>query len=106
MAKRSSPSDLAALPHDELLEAVERQTFRFFWEGAHPVSGLARDRCKTGAVPEDDLVATGGSGFGVMALIVAVERAWVSRAAALERLARMLDLLGPANCYHGVYPHF
>jgi hypothetical protein len=106
MPKRPSPADLAALPDDELLEAVQRQTFRFFWEGAHPVSGLARDRCKTGAVPEDDLVATGGSGFGVMALIVAVERAWVSRAAALERLGRMLDLLGRATCYHGVYPHF
>src|ERR1700685_1215956 len=106
MAKRSSPADLAALPDEQLLEAVQRQTFRFFWEGAHPVSGLARDRCKTGAVPEDDLVATGGSGFGVMALIVAVERGWVSRAAALERLGRMLDLLSRATCYHGVFPHF
>jgi hypothetical protein len=57
-------------------------------------------------VPEDDLVATGGSGFGVMALIVAVERGWVSRAAALERLGRMLDLLSRATCYHGVFPHF
>ena len=62
MAKRSSPADLAALPDEQLLEAVQRQTFRFFWEGAHPVSGLARDRCKTSAVAEDDLVATGGSG--------------------------------------------
>jgi hypothetical protein len=41
MAKRSSPADLAALPDEQLLEAVQRQTFRFFWEGAHPVSGLA-----------------------------------------------------------------
>src|SRR5271155_1320416 len=106
MAKRSSPADLAGLPDEQLLEAVQRQTFRFFWEGAHPVSGLARDRCKTGAVPEDDLVATGGSGFGVMALIVAVERGWGSRGAALERLGRMLDLLSRATCYHGVFPHF
>ncbi len=106
MAKRSSAADLAALPDEQLLEAVQRQTFRFFWEGAHPVSGLARDRCKTGAASEDDLVATGGSGFGVMALIVAVERGWVSRAAALERFGRMLELLSRATCYHGVYPHF
>jgi len=106
MPQRSSPADLAALPDDELLEAVQRQTFRFFWEGAHPASGMARDRCKTGAAAEDDLVASGGSGFGVMALIVAVERGWVSRAAALERCGRMLDLLGRATCYHGVFPHF
>jgi hypothetical protein len=106
MPKRSSPADLAALPDDELLEAVQRQTFRYFWEGAHPVSALARDRCKTGAAAEDDLVATGGSGFGVMALIVAVERGWVARAAALDRFGRMLDLLSRATCYHGVFPHF
>jgi hypothetical protein len=105
-AKRLGAADLAALPDDALLEAVQRQTFRFFWEGAHPVSGLARDRCKTGAAAEDDLVATGGSGFGVMALIVAVERGWVPRAAALERLGRMLDVLSRATCYHGVFPHF
>src|ERR1017187_7966959 len=53
-----------------------------------------------------DLVAIGGSGFGVMALIVAVERDWVTRDAALDRLERMLDLLTRATCYHGVFPHF
>jgi hypothetical protein len=106
MPNRSSPADLAALPDEQLLEAVQRQTFRFFWEGAHPQSGLARDRCKNIDGPEDDLVATGGSGFGVMALIVAVERGWVSRAAALERFAQMLDLLSKARCYHGAFPHF
>jgi hypothetical protein len=101
-----SPAALAVLPDDELLEAVQRQTFRFFWEGAHPVSGLAPDRRKTPAGPTDDLVAIGGSGFGVMAIIVAVERGWVSRAAAVERLGCMLDLLTRATCYHGVLPHF
>jgi len=98
---------LARLPDDELLEAVQRQTFRFFWEGAHPVSGLAPDRCPVRAdKTEDDLVAIGGSGFGVMALIVATERGWVSREAALERLSRMLDLLVRSTCYHGAFPHF
>ncbi len=106
MPKTLSPADLAALPDAELLEAVQRQTFGFFWEGAHPVSGLAPDRCKINAGAADDLVATGGSGFAVMAIIVAVERGWVTRAAALERIARMLDLLTRATCYHGVFPHF
>jgi hypothetical protein len=106
MPKLKGPKDLAALPDAELLEALQRQTFGFFWEGAHPSSGLAPDRCKTAAGPADDLVATGGSGFGVMAIIVAVERGWVTRAAALERITRMLDLLTRATCYHGVFPHF
>jgi hypothetical protein len=100
------PADLTALPDEALLEAVQRQTFGFFWEAAHPVSGLAPDRCKTAAGPADDLVATGGSGFGVMAIIVAVERGWITRAEAAERVGNMLDLLSRATCYHGVFPHF
>jgi hypothetical protein len=102
----ASPAALAALPDDELMEAVQRQTFRFFWEGAHPISGCALDRCTTQAAAAGDLVAVGGSGFGVMAIIVAVERNWVSRGAALERLGRMLELLTRATCYHGAFPHF
>jgi hypothetical protein len=101
-----SPSQLGALPDEELLEAVQRQTFGFFWDGAHPMSGLAPDRCKTVAGPADDLVTIGGSGFGVMAMIVAAERGWVTRAAAAERLCAMLDLLTKATCFHGAFPHF
>ena len=101
-----SPAELSELPEDELLEAVQRQTFGFFWEASHPVSGLAPDRCTTSADPADDLVATGGSGFSVMAHIVAAERGWITRAAAAERIGHMLELLNRATCYHGVYPHF
>jgi hypothetical protein len=97
---------LSALPDDELLEAVQRQTFRFFWEGAHPDCGLTRDRLPVGPPEREDLVVTGGSGFGVMALIVAVERGWVAREEALARLRKMLDFLYRATCYHGVFAHF
>jgi hypothetical protein len=101
-----SPTALLELPDEPLLEALCRQTFRFFWEGGHPVSGLARDRATTREDPADDLVAVGGSGFGIMTLVVAVERGWVTREAALERLDRMLELLTRATCYHGALPHF
>ena len=98
---------LAALPDGELLETVQRQTFRYFWEGAHPDSGLAFDRRTSGKrAAIDAQITIGGSGFGAMALIVAAERGWVSRGAALERLGRMLDLLMRARRYHGAYPHF
>lgn len=97
---------LSALPDDQLLEAVQRQTFRFFWEGAHPDCGLTRDRIPVGPPDREDLVVTGGSGFGVMALIVAVERGWVSRDEALARLRKMLDFLYRATCYHGAFAHF
>jgi hypothetical protein len=97
---------LAALPDEQLLEIVQRQTFNFFWDGAHPVSGLAPDRCTTRASVSDDKVAIGGSGFGIMAILVAVERGWIARDAAIERLTRMLDILTAATCYHGAYAHF
>jgi hypothetical protein len=101
-----SVASLAALPDEALLDIVQRQTFRFFWEGAHPASGLAYDRRTTQESPADDKVAIGGSGFGVMALIVAAERGWITRDEALARLRPMLDLLMKARCYHGALPHF
>ena len=98
--KKSLLSDAA------LLDLVQRQTFLYFWDGAHKASGLARDRVGLVAEPEDDLIAIGGSGFGVMAMIVATERGWVAREEAIARLSSMLDLLERAPCYHGHFPHF
>ncbi len=98
----------AKLSDEALLDLVQRQTFRYFWEGAHPISGLARDRRPKLADPKDDAVAVavGGSGFGAMAILVACERGWVTRPQALVRFAAMLDCLEKATCYHGMYPHF
>lgn len=101
-----TPAALAQLDDEALIDAVQRQTFEFFWNGAHPSSGLAPDRRTTRNEPVDDLAAIGGTGFGVMALIVAAERGWVTREAAVERLNRMLAVLARATCYHGAYPHF
>jgi hypothetical protein len=106
-AEPRDPAKLALLPDDALLEAVQQRTFRYFWEAAHPVSGLAFDRRTAGVrANEADPITIGGSGFGVMALTVAVQRGWVTRDAALDRLDRMLDLLSRARCYHGAFPHF
>jgi len=102
-----SPHAIASLADAQLLEHVQRQTFRYFWDGAHPVSGLVFDR--RGRSPSQDFdnrIAVGGSGFAIMALIVAAERGWVSRAAAVERLGQMLAVLTRASCYHGAFPHF
>ena len=94
------------LSDEQLLDLVQRQTFYYFWDGAHPVSGLARDRLQLREGATDDKVAVGGSGFGVMAIIVACAREWVTRKQALARLSDMLDCLEKATCYHGMYPHF
>jgi hypothetical protein len=79
------------IPDEALLDLVQRQTFRYFWEGAHPACGLARDRAGFEHDPKDDLVGSGGSGFAVMAIIAAVERSWVTRDEAVDRLALILS---------------
>jgi hypothetical protein len=94
------------LEDEALLDLVQRQTFRFFWEGAHPESGLPRDRTGIEVDATDDLVAVGATGFAVMAIIVAVTRGWVGRAEAVARIATMLDLLVQSPSYHGLFPHF
>jgi hypothetical protein len=104
--RQHKPASWAELSDEELLELVQRQTFSFFREGAHPVSALAPDRRSRREEPADDLVTSGGSGFGVMTLIVAVERGWITRGEAVERIHSMLDLLERATCYHGAWPHF
>lgn len=91
---------------DELLDLTQRQTFRYFWDAAHPLSGLIRDRANRFSDPKDEAIAIGGSGFGVMAIIVGCERGWISRQQAVQRISSMLDVLEKATCYHGAYPHF
>jgi hypothetical protein len=103
--EQRDPKTLAALPDDALLEAVQRQTFRYFWDGADAASGMALDRRTDGHAP-DGTVAVGGTGFGVMAMIVAVERGWITRDAALSRLRQIVDTLLRADRYHGTYAHF
>jgi hypothetical protein len=94
------------LDDDALLDLVQRQTFRYFWDFAHPVSGLARERSNVMPNYGHEAVATGGSGFGVMAILVAVERGWIARQDACDRLLRMVRFLLRADSYHGVLPHF
>jgi hypothetical protein len=107
-SKKSSPQPKRpkVLPDETLIELVQRQTFRYFWEGAHPLCGLARDRTGLESDPEDDLVSMGGSGFAVMTIIVAAERGWISRTEAVERLTLILGFLERTPCYHGLFPHY
>lgn len=87
---------------EELLTKVQRQTFRYFWEGAEPTSGMARERTTSGAT-----VTTGGTGFGVMAMTVAAERGFVTRSEACERVQRIVTFLAQrATAYHGAFSHW
>ena len=89
-----------------LLELVQKQTFKYFWDFAHPISGLARERSNVAYEYGNEVVTTGGSGFGVMSVIVAAERGWIKRDTAARFLLKLVSFLSKANSYHGVFPHW
>ena len=97
---------LPRLDDEALLDLVQRQTLRYFWDFAHPACGLARERSNVTPRYGLEAVTTGGSGFGVMAIIVGVSRGWIGRGEAVERLWTMLRFLLKADSYHGIWPHF
>lgn len=99
-------SQTAGLDDEALLDRVQRETLRYFWDFAHPVSGLARERSNVTARYGLEAVTTGGSGFGVMAIIAGVSRGWIGRAEAVDRIWTMVRFLLKADSYHGILPHF
>jgi hypothetical protein len=87
---------------DALLTLVQQQTFRFFWDFAHPVSGMIRDRNQN-----PDVVTTGGTGMGIMAIVTGIHRNFITRAQGLARTALIVDFLKTkATTYHGAFAHF
>jgi len=91
-----------AMTDDQFLDSVQAATFRYFWDYAHPVSGLARERSDYGLT-----CATGGTGFGLFALIIGAERGYVPRAKVSQRALMMLTFLDEkAEHFHGAFPHW
>lgn len=89
-----------------LMDLVQKQTIRYFWDFAHPVSGMARERSNRTFNYGNEVVTTGGTGFGVMALIVGVERKWLPRDTVARHLLKMVKFLHKAEAYHGAFPHW
>lgn len=85
-----------------LITLVQQQTFKYFWDFGHPVSGLARERNSSG-----DLVTSGGSGFGIMAILTGIHRNFISRAQGLARVQTITSFLkNNAQKFHGAFPHW
>ncbi|MCX2572968.1 glucoamylase family protein [Pedobacter sandarakinus] len=91
----------ARITDDELLTLVQKQTFKYFWDFGHPTSGLARERNSSG-----NTVTSGGSGFGIMALVTGISRNFISRADGLARMQKIVSFLKTAERFHGAYPHW
>lgn len=87
---------------EELLTKIQEQTFKYFWDFGHPSSGLARERNTSGQT-----VTIGGSGFGIMSIIVGIERGFITREQGVERLSTIVNfLLTQADRFHGVWSHW
>ena len=109
--KVSVPDDANLIPKelDSIYNDVQRSTFQYFWEGAEPASGLARERFHVdGIYPQNDknVVTVGGGGFGVMAILVGIERGYITRQEGVDRLDKIVSFLQKADRFHGAWPHW
>ncbi|MCR6722250.1 MAG: beta-glucosidase [Chitinophagaceae bacterium] len=101
--------DTVTILEQEIFDDVQKTTFQYFWDGAEPNSGLARERYHMdGIYPDNDkhIITSGGGGFGVLAILVGMERGFITRAQGIERFQRILDFLEKADRFHGAYPHW
>jgi hypothetical protein len=106
---QTAAADSTALPDTALFRLVQQQTFQYFWDGAEPVSGLARERFHSDNVyPQNDksTVTSGGAGFGVMAILVGMERGFITRVQGRERMEKIVHFLETADHFHGAWPHW
>lgn len=97
------------LTDDSLMTLVQYRTFQYFWDGAEPVSGAARERFHSDNVyPQNDknIVTSGGTGFGIMAILVGIERNFITRREGYERLDKLVNWLAKADRFHGAWPHW
>jgi len=97
------------LSNDQLLDTIQFQTFNYFWDGAEPNSGMARERIhldENYSSSPKNTVTTGGTGFGLMAILVGVERGWITREQAFKRYTKIVNFLENADRFHGAWPHW
>ena len=86
---------------NDLLSVIQQSTFKYFYDFAHPASGMARERNSSG-----NTVTSGGSGFGIMALVVGMERNFITREQGLQHMDKILDFLETADRFHGAWSHW
>ena len=101
-------AEVPSLTDEELLDMVQETTFTYFWDFAEPNSGMARERSQDNAYGGDapNIVTTGGTGFGLASFPTAVERGWISKTEAEDRLVKILDFLEAVPTYHGAFSHW
>lgn len=88
---------------DELLDMTQKYTTRYFYDFAEPYTGMARERSND---INGDIVTTGGTGFGLMALIAGMERDYFPKEKGLELIKKTVTFLEKAERFHGAWAHW
>ncbi len=87
---------------DELVSMVQQAAFRYYWEGAEKISGLSKEN-----IPgRHNMIATGASGFGILAILAGIENNFITREQGIERFTRIVNFLQSAETFHGAFSHF
>jgi hypothetical protein len=106
-AKSDVPSTVLSQEEDAFLDELEKASYLFFWEQAHPATGLIKDRCNTRATDTGIVASIAGTGFGLTALCIAQQRGWVSLSDSRERALTVLRFLWKKMPTHrGFFFHF
>jgi hypothetical protein len=106
---QSKPSSKQKISDNDLLDIVEKQTFNYFWDGAEPNSGMAPERIHLDNIyPDHDqnIIATGGSGFGCMAILAGINENYITRTQGFQRFEKIVSFLEKADRFHGAWPHW
>lgn len=99
--------EVEQISDEDLLDLTQRETFKYFWDFAQADSGCARERYHPSDPSNDsDTVTIGGTGFGLMVILVGIERGFITKEQAVERIAKILEFLETANRFHGAWPHW
>lgn len=103
------PKPKVILTDEQLLDTVQYYTFQYFWKGAEPNSGMAPERIHIdGNYPANDahIITTGGTGMGLIGILGAIERGWITKQDAVARFEKMLTFLEKADRWNGIWPHW
>ncbi len=105
------PSDddpvVETLTDEEIMDLTQETTFKYFWDYAESNSGAAKERYHPNdPTNSQNVVTTGGSGFGLMAILVGIERGYITRVEGVSRLSQILNFFEGADRFHGAWSHW
>lgn len=96
-------TQVPAASDSALLDMVQKYTLKYFVDFAHPHTGLARERSND---INGDIVTTGGTGFGLLSLIVGAERGFIPRERAVDIITKTVTFLENCEKFHGAWAHW